>query len=296
MIMAICARNGEALRLSGNCWRRRRADGERNLNRLIWVAAAMLAANGLHAEEVTLYAAGSLKAALSDVATAYERASGQAVATTFGPSGLMRERIEQGEAAQVFASANMEHPQALERQGRGGPVALFARNKLCAIAQPGLEVGTESLLHVMLDPAVRLGTSTPKADPSGDYAWALFDKAGALAEGATAKLTAKALQLTGGADSEPAPDGRNQYAWVMEQKQADLFLTYCTNAVLAQRELPELQIVRIPPQLSVGAEYGLMVLGDASPAAWPLALYILSPAGQKILAGYGFDAPTLPSP
>ena len=41
------------------------------------------------------------------------------------------------------------------------------------------------------------------------------------------------MQLTGGPDSDPAPEGRNTYAWVMESDRADLFLTYCTNAVLA---------------------------------------------------------------
>jgi hypothetical protein len=51
----------------------------------------------------------------------------------------------------------------------------------------------------------------PRRDPSGDYAWRLFDKADAVRSGAGATLKAKALQLTGGPDSEKAPEGRNQY-------------------------------------------------------------------------------------
>jgi ABC-type molybdate transport system substrate-binding protein len=43
---------------------------------------------------------------------------------------------------------------------------------------------------------VRVGTSTPVADPSGDYAFALFRRAEELAPGARAKLESKALQLT----------------------------------------------------------------------------------------------------
>src|SRR3546814_12400586 len=62
----------------------------------------------------------------------------------------------------------MRHPQTLMEVGRGGPVALFARNKLCALAQPDLAVDTASLLSVMLDEKVRVGTSTSKADPSGE--------------------------------------------------------------------------------------------------------------------------------
>ena len=64
--------------------------------------------------------------------------------------------------------------------------------------------------------------------------------------GARATLEAKALQLTGGPTSEKAPAGRNQYAWVMESGKADVFLTYCTNAVLARKEVASLQIVADP--------------------------------------------------
>ena len=73
--------------------------------------------------------------------------------------------------------------------------------------------------------------------------------------------------------------------------QADVFLTYCTNAVLARKEVPGLQIVPIPEALSVGADYGLIVLNDAPAGAQALADYILSPEGQAVLADYGFDTP-----
>lgn len=246
-------------------------------------------------ETLQLFAAGSLKAALGDVAADYEATYDTPVATTFGASGLLRERIEKGETAHIFASANLRHPQTLMKAGRGGPVALFARNKLCALAQPGLAVDTASLLAVMLDEKVRVGTSTPKADPSGDYAWALFAKADALEPGAKTTLEAKALQLTGGPDSAKAPEGRNTYGWVMESGQADLFLTYCTNAVLAQKEVPGLQIVAVPAKLAVGADYGLIVLEGAPAEAWRLALHILSPSGQAFLARYGFESGALPA-
>ena len=131
-------------------------------------------------------------------------------------------------------------------------MAVFARNQLCALAREGLKVTPATLLDTLLDPAVRVGTSTPKADPSGDYAFALFAKAEAHKPGARAALEAKALQLTGGPTSEKAPAGRNQYGWVMESGKADVFLTYCTNAILARKEVASLQIVQIPPELNVG--------------------------------------------
>jgi molybdate transport system substrate-binding protein len=246
------------------------------------------------ADSLTLYAAGSLKAALGDVAASYEKIYKIKVTTKFGPSGLLRKAIEGGENPDVFASANMAHPEKLASGGWGSPVVLFARNQLCALAQPDVEVTTDNLFNTLMDKNVRVGTSTPKADPSGDYAWELFRKADSIKEGSFTTLSGKALQLTGGADSEKAPAGRNQYGWVMGEKKADVFLTYCTNAVLARKEVPILKIVRIPEALSVGADYGLLV-GDKAPTeAWRLAMYILSPEGQKILKEYGFEATAIP--
>jgi ABC-type molybdate transport system substrate-binding protein len=86
------------------------------------------------------------------------------------------------------------------------------------------------LLDRMLDPAIKLGTSTPKSDPSGDYAWEVFRKADALRPGAFATLSAKALQLMGGPNSPPALPGRVLYGALVGDGKADIFLTYCTGA------------------------------------------------------------------
>lgn len=254
------------------------------------IAVAMAAGSAAQAADpVRLLAAGSLRAALTEVSGAFAAQGTGAVSADFAPSGLLRDRILGGEAVDVFASANLEHPQAIAAK-RGGEVHAFARNTLCALAQPNLNVESETLLETMLREEVRLGTSTPLADPSGDYAFELFDRAEALSPGATATLKAKALQLTGGPDSAPAPEGRNLYAWVMQEDHADLFLTYCTNAVLAMAEAPELQNIQIPDMLNVGAEYGLIVLSDSEDAR-RFAAFILSAEGQAILARFGFGSP-----
>jgi molybdate transport system substrate-binding protein len=242
------------------------------------------------AATVRLYAAGSLKAALTDVARAFEaRSNGVKVEMEFAASGLLRERIEKGERADVFASADVGHPTRLAGGGFAeSKMAIFARNQLCALAREGLKVAPDNLLETMLDPGVRLGTSTPRADPSGDYAFALFGKAEAIKTGAREALEAKALQLTGGPTSERAPTGQNQYAWVIASGKVDVFLTYCTNAILAKRELPGLQVVQVPPQLNVGADYGMIVIKNAPAAASLLAQFILGEEGQATLVRHGF--------
>jgi ABC-type molybdate transport system substrate-binding protein len=255
-----------------------------------FLLASLLGADAaVAAEPVKLLAAGSLKAAFNEIAATFSAETGTAVESGFGASGLLRDRIAGGEQADVFASANLEHPRALAEE-RGLEVHAFARNTLCALAQPDIEVTSDTLLGRMLDPAVRVGTSTPKADPSGDYAWELFDKAGTMKPGAADALKGKALQLTGGPDSPKPATERSVYGWVMAEDRADVFLTYCTNAVVAAAEVPALRIVEIPDALAVGADYGLVVL-SRRPEAQALADFILSADGQAILAAYGFGPP-----
>src|SRR5215472_9955355 len=130
-----------------------------------------LATGSAAAETIQLYAAGSLRSALTDIARVYETSTGNRIEAKYGPSGLLKNEIAGGARADVFASANMEHPQALHDEKKSGPVIRFAGNKLCALVRPGLELESASLLKFMLDPDVKLGTSTPKADPSRDYAF-----------------------------------------------------------------------------------------------------------------------------
>lgn len=242
-------------------------------------------------DPVQVYAAGSLRDALTEIARDHEARTGQKVVLTFAASGLLRERIEQGAPAQVFASADTKHPQRLANQGQWQAPVVFTRNTLCALAQGTVAVTPDTLLSTMLQPQVRLGISTPKADPAGDYAWAMFQKADALQPGATARLEAKALQLTGGANSAQAPAGRNTYAWVMEQNRADVFLTYCTNAVAARAEVPSLQVVAVPEALQVGAAYGLTVRAGAPAQAQAFAQAVLQPPAQAVFRRLGFAAP-----
>ena len=208
-----------------------------------------------------------------------------------GASGLLRERIEKGRGGARVRLRRHRPSQAAQRSGPHRRAAVvFARNELCALVRGGLAVTTDTLLDRMLDPAIRLGTSTPKADPSGDYAFALFGKAETMQAGAKAALEAKALTLTGGPTLPSRPTERSVYGWVMETGKADIFLTYCTGAVIAKAEVPSLSIVTIPKSINVGADYGLVVLKDAPKAAHDLAAFIRSAPGKAALAKYGFGA------
>lgn len=142
---------------------------------------------------------------------------------------LLRERIEKGEAAQLFAPADTEHPRRL--------------------AAAHIHATPDTLLQTLLRDDVRLGTSTPQSDPAGGYAWA------------------------------------------MDTAQADVFLTYCTNALAAQQEVPRLQVLELPAALQVGAPYGLTMLKAASPQARAFADALLQAPARQVFQSYGFAAP-----
>ncbi len=240
------------------------------------------------ADPVKVHAAGSLRSVLADIAAEFTRRESTAVAFQFGPSGRLKDRLATGEVSDVFASADMEHPRALAEAGIAGSVRRFARNRLCGLASPKLAVNAATLLEVMLDDRVKLGTSTPKADPMGDYAWKLFERAESQHPGAFQQLSAKALQLTAGPQSPPPPKDRNVFGALVAGGSADLFLTYCTAALLAKNEEPQLAIIDIPEALNVIADYGLVVMKSAQPAAQRFADFVLSSDGQAILAKHGF--------
>ncbi|WP_339381422.1 substrate-binding domain-containing protein, partial [Brasilonema bromeliae] len=241
---------------------------------------------------VTLYGAGSLRGALSEVANAFSTEYGNPVKTEFGPSGTLRGRLENGEEADVFASADIGNPLKLYQEGLSGSVVNFTSNRMTLVVKPGLSVTSDNLLDVLLDPNIKLGTSTPISDPSGDYAQEIFRKADELRPGSFETLDAKALRLVGGPSSPPVPDGKNSLVYFLEEtKQADVFLAYYTSAIsrrldasriAALETAPDLQLVELPDNLAVKADYGLTVLKDASPDGKKLAEYILSPFGQKI--------------
>jgi ABC-type molybdate transport system substrate-binding protein len=140
---------------------------------------------------------------------------------------------------------------------------------------------------------VRLATSTPGADPGGDYAWAVFARAEVVHAGAQAILQAKAMKLVGGPDSKPLVPGHGAVQGIFLADRADVMLGYCSSAEPVMREIPDLVNVALPPALTVGPAYGLIVLSD-QPLAARFALFILSEQGQTILRKHGFDPIGLP--
>lgn len=261
---------------------------------LILLLVSAAPSSSAYAEPLRLYAAGSLTSAFNALLAAFGTPPGEAATATYGPSGLLRERLESGDLADVFASADMGQPRRLAEEGRGTPVVLFARNRMCALGRERLGLTQANLLDRLLDPAVKLATSTPLADPGGDYAWAVFDRAEQIRPGAKAVLESKAQQLVGGPGMAPLVPGQGPSEGVFLSGRADVMLGYCSGTDALRRTIPDLAAVPLPPELEVGPAYGLTVL-SGNPVAARFALFVVSEPGQAILARQGFVPVALPS-
>jgi len=232
---------------------------------------------------VQVLSAGSLRHAMPEMAGAFEQAASTHVSISLGPAGLLRQRIEAGEPFDLFASANMAHPQRLVSSGLAQEVACFARNRLCVLTRAGFGLGAGNFVEVLSDPAIFVGTSTPNDDPSGDYAFEMFDLLEARHAGLGEALKARALQLVGGRHS---PTGRSA-ADLVKAGAADLFIGYASYSHLYEAD-PAVSMVEIPVEFSPEIQYGLAVRKGAPGSAWALRDFVLSGSGQAILERNGF--------
>ena len=136
---------------------------------------------------------------------------------------------------------------SLQSEGRAIRVVMFTRNKLCGFAVPKVGLTTANFVDRLLDPAVKLGTSTPKADPGGDYTWAMFHRIEALRPGSYADPRQK------GAADRRRPDqqrcGRRQGSGrrgVRGRPGRSSFIGYCSGAKRLLSQMPALQVAEVP--------------------------------------------------
>ncbi|MCU0972769.1 MAG: molybdate ABC transporter substrate-binding protein [Burkholderiales bacterium] len=252
------------------------------------IGILLLASAVSHGAEVRVFAAGSLRLALDDAIAAYAKRTGVQVVAVYGPSGKLRLKIEGGDVPDLFLSASIEHTTALQRAGVLRTSTPFTRNSLCVMAAPGISLERDQIVEAMLDPKLRLGTATPKADPAGDYTWEMFRKVDNLRPGAYATLDAKALRLTG-KDVATEEKVLPYPALFQGERKTDIFVSYCTNAVATARAVPGLTWQRLPEYIDVAAIYGAGVSTQAAPASEGFLRFLESPDGRRIFERYGFQ-------
>jgi molybdate transport system substrate-binding protein len=252
---------------------------------VVGVVSTMLWGGAFAQEPARIYAAGSLSGVLPKLIAASGLPAGSFAPPVFGPAGVLRQRLLKGERADLFASADTAQPR-LVVGAKGGLVVPFARNRMCVVAPDKQGLTQANLLDRLLAPGFRLATSTPGADPGGDYAWAVFAKAEAVHRGAETMLSDKALKLLGG-PGVPAPrPGHSAAATIFLDHRADGLLAYCSGAAGLAKQVPDMVVTPLPDTLEVNPVYALAVLSNR-PEVERLALFMLSEKGQDILAQGG---------
>lgn len=221
---------------------------------------------------LAVFAASSLTEAFTEIETGFERENpGLDVQLTFAGSQVLRLQIEQGAAADVFASADTEHMAALQQAGRVGPSVVFARNELVVVVPSENPAGIERFEDLTKASRIVLGSA---AVPAGRYADAVLDQGGQeFAAAVRGHVVSRETNV------------RLVRAKV-ELGEADAALVYRTDALNA----PRIRSVPIPVTAAVPVENPIGVLVEAthSAAGRLFVDHVLSASGQAVLATHGF--------
>ncbi len=142
-----------------------------------FAAALALCALPAWAEDVTVFAAASLKTALDEIATEFETRTGDTVRISYAGSGALAQQIRRGAPADVFISANTDWMQVVADDGLVLEQRDMLGNRLVLIAhgdEPPIDLAT--LPNALGDS--RLAMALVNAVPAGQYGKSALDHLG----------------------------------------------------------------------------------------------------------------------
>ncbi len=234
-------------------------------------------------QTLTVFAAASLTDAFTALGLRFEQEHpGATVRFNFAGSQALATQLEQGAAADLFASADQRWMQyAQQRQLLGGPAQVFARNRLVVIT-PRANPGYIDRLQDLARPGLKLVLAAAQV-PVGGYSREALRRL-AAAPGFNADFGARVL---GNLVSEE--ENVKGVVAKVQLGEADAGIVYATDVTRAIQS--QLRVLEIPDRSNPIAEYPVAPTahGQAELAAAFMAT-LLSPAGQALLAGRGFLA------
>lgn len=226
--------------------------------------------------ELSVFAASSLTEVFRDLESHFEHTHpGVDVKLTFAGSQVLRLQIEQGATADVFASANQSHLQALVDSGYVTDSKVFAHNELVVVVPRSNPAGIESFDE--LDNASRIVVGTSNV-PVGTYTRRMLDRARpALGDAFVAGVQQRIVSEETNVRLVRAK---------VEMGEADAAVVYRTDAASSDR----LRVVPIPEALNAPVSYpiGATVRGEHSLEAEQFVTFVLSAKGREILRRRGF--------
>jgi len=230
-------------------------------------------------QRLDVYAASSLTEAFRDMEAGFESAHPDVdVALTFAGSQVLRLQIEQGAAADVFASANPEHLDALFDAGLVGDGRVFAHNELVIAVPRDNPPGITTFADLPRAKRLVIGTENV---PVGQYAREAFRRTrGVLGPSFEAGVLASVVSEETNVRLTRAK---------VELGEADAAVVYATDVAGSDR----IRTVPIPPEFNVRADYVMgVVSGRASGGLADRWIdYVMSDVGRQVLARRGFGLP-----
>jgi molybdate transport system substrate-binding protein len=153
----------------------------------VCIVAAILviflaAVPGRAAGSLTIAAAADLQFAMRALMQGFERQSGAQMRLVLGSSGNLTTEIEQGAPFDLFFSADVDHPEQLEREGLAEPGSLetYAVGRLIVFVPPDSPLDLDHRgLAALENPAIRkIAIANPRFAPYGRAAVAALQHAG----------------------------------------------------------------------------------------------------------------------
>lgn len=233
--------------------------------------------------KLTIYSAGSFRYALLEITGAFKQCNEVEIECIFGPAGLLKTRIMEGELADVFISANSENVSALGSRVFQQQVLTYNQLMLTTKNKPKFQRDT---LDLLFDSKYRLATSTPICDPCGDYTWQLFDLIEKDYPERGKRLKSKALKLVGGTENQVViPPGEMASHYLLKNDYADMMLGYAHYQT--RLENAGMLCHTLPSKYDIRAEHVLAMLNDTE-LTQRFYQFLLSKHAQEIIRKNGF--------
>ena len=232
---------------------------------------------------LTIFGAASLKGALDDAKAAYEAANpGSTITVSTDSSSALETQIEQGAPADVFLSADTTNPRKLVDDGfAAGDAIDFAGNKLTIIVPKGNPAGITSAAD-LAKPGLKVIAGGDEV-PISKYAKQLVTNLAGVAGYPADFATKYAANVATKEDNVKAVVSK------IELGEGDAGIVYVTDAAASDK----VDTVDVPDAANVPATYaGVVVKASRNQEAAQAFLdWLASPAGQAILASFGFLPP-----
>jgi molybdate transport system substrate-binding protein len=138
----------------------------------LFLCFSLLLSAKLFAAELTVHAAASLTDAMKEIATSYEKQSGDKLQFNFGASSLLARQIEEGAPADLFLSADEAKMDGLEKKGLllAGTRRSLLSNSLVIVVINDATLVPKSASDLMKPEYKKLALAQPDSVPAGIYA------------------------------------------------------------------------------------------------------------------------------